>query len=84
MSSNVFRVILNDLSAQNDTANILGSNHSIESGHLPDGVREKENLLSRGFDNCASELALFLYRHGLCRSVWIRMGYTASSLQRPL
>ena len=56
MSPNVFRVVLYDLTAHDSPANFLGRNHSIESGHLPDGMWEKENFPSRGFDYSAPKL----------------------------
>jgi hypothetical protein len=48
MAARVFRMVLNDLSPQDNATDLLHTNHSIWAGHLSDRVRKEEQFLPSG------------------------------------
>jgi hypothetical protein len=51
VSPGVLRIILHQFSVRKDLPNLVGRNHSLGVRHLPDGMREKQELLLRALPN---------------------------------
>jgi len=57
MSTNVFRVVLDNVSRVDHFSNFCRPNHSVWSGHLSHSVRKKQNSFLRSFPNRTEYIA---------------------------
>ena len=63
VAARVLRIILNDLTPQDNAANLLHANHSIGARHLSDGVGKKEQFLPSGSVDQGRD---FAHKAGAC------------------